>query len=134
MVLLNRWQLVHHRCTRPPRCETLLREGMEMAWRLAPTLACAVSFAVIKGTATRQLKGSLISKDAKHTEVEALGDRVVGFLHALVSSMAALWLLGVEQTTGVGLDAAHLCEPMPGFRQLSAFSSGYFLFDLVRHR
>jgi hypothetical protein len=106
--------------------------GVEMAWRLAPTLLSAVSFAVIKGIATRQLKGSLISKEAKPTEVEALGDRAVGFLHALVSSMAALWLMGVEQSTGVGLDAAHLCEPMPGFRQLSAFSSGYFLFDLVR--
>jgi hypothetical protein len=45
-----------------------------------------------------------------------------------VSAMMALALLWHE-TQSVGMDWT-LCAPMPGFRMLSQFCSGYFLFDL----
>jgi hypothetical protein len=52
----------------------------QVALRLAPTLAFALTFAVLKPPATAVLKGVLLAKGAGPTEVEALGDRLVGFV------------------------------------------------------
>mmetsp|Transcript_23978 Transcript_23978/g.32987 ORF Transcript_23978/g.32987 Transcript_23978/m.32987 type:complete len:258 (-) Transcript_23978:273-1046(-) len=99
-------------------------ELIKLAKNLSPVFASTLFFMSIKPLALSYLNQSKLGQTKK--EKEALADRAVGFIHAVVSTSLSAYFLatGGPQTT--------MCTPLgPGFKTLAMLVSGFFVNDII---